>query len=435
MPDGVQPASILVQDNSVQSVGPYGSAPAELPMRDFGDQYILPGLIDAHIHINEPGRTHWEGFETATKAAAAGGFTCLVDMPLNCIPSTTSVAALAEKRAAASGNAVVDYRLWGGTVHGNAPDLKPLAQAGVAGFKAFMVHPGTEEFSMVEEADLRLAMPVIAECGLPLLVHAESPGPIAAAPTAPGEWRAYQKYLASRPDESEVEAIRLLIRLCAEYKCHGHVVHLSSAKALGDLRTAREAGLPLTVETCPHYLYFAAECIADGNTALKCAPPIRSIANQAELWQALRARQIDLIATDHSPCPPELKKFDVGDFKQAWGGIASVSLALSAVWTKASENGFAMSDIARWMAEKPAELAGISSFKGKIAAGYDADFAVFDAAERWQPAPDSLHFRHKVSPYLGEPLQGRVTSTFLRGQCVYNGDFPPQRLGRECRVG
>ena len=435
MPDGVQPASILVQDNSVQSVGPYGSAPAELPMRDFGDQYILPGLIDAHIHINEPGRTHWEGFETATKAAAAGGFTCLVDMPLNCIPSTTSVAALAEKRAAASGNAVVDYRLWGGTVHGNAPDLKPLAQAGVAGFKAFMVHPGTEEFSMVEEADLRLAMPVIAECGLPLLVHAESPGPIAAAPTAPGEWRAYQKYLASRPDESEVEAIRLLIRLCAEYKCHVHVVHLSSAKALGDLRTAREAGLPLTVETCPHYLYFAAECIADGNTALKCAPPIRSIANQAELWQALRARQIDLIATDHSPCPPELKKFDVGDFKQAWGGIASVSLALSAVWTKASENGFAMSDIARWMAEKPAELAGISSFKGKIAAGYDADFAVFDAAERWQPAPDSLHFRHKVSPYLGEPLQGRVTSTFLRGQCVYNGDFPPQRLGRECRVG
>ncbi len=435
MPDGVEPACILVQDDAVHSVSPYGSAPAEMQVRDFGDQYILPGLIDAHIHINEPGRTHWEGFETATKAAAAGGFTCLIDMPLNCIPSTTSVAALEEKRSAASGNAVVDYRFWGGTVHGNSQDLKPLAQAGVAGFKAFMVHPGTEEFSMVEEADLRLAMPLIAECGLPLLVHAESPGPIAAAPVAQGEWRAYQKYLASRPDESEVEAIRLLIRLCAEYKCRVPVVHLSSAKALEEIRGARAEGLPLTVETCPHYLYFAAECIADGNTALKCAPPIRSKANQAELWQALRAGEIDLVATDHSPCPPELKKLDSGDFKQAWGGIASVSLALSAVWTKARENGFAMTDIARWMAEKPAELAGISSFKGKIAAGYDADFAIFDASEEWQPTPDSLHFRHKVSPYLGEPLQGRVTATFLRGECVYNGDFPTQRRGRECRVG
>ncbi len=430
----MQPASILVQDEAVHSVGPYGSAPAEIEVRDFGDQYILPGLIDAHIHINEPGRTHWEGFETATKAAAAGGFTCLIDMPLNCIPSTTSLAALEEKRAAASGNALVDYRFWGGTVHGNGADLKPLAQAGVAGFKAFMVNPGTEEFSMVEEADLRIAMPIIAQCGLPLLVHAESPGPIAAAPVTPGEWRAYHKYLASRPDESEVEAIRLLIRLCAEYKCHVHIVHLSSAQALGEIRAAREAGLPLTVETCPHYLYFAAECVADGNTALKCAPPIRSKANQAELWQALRAREIDLVATDHSPCPPELKKFESGDFKQAWGGIASVSLALSVVWTKASANGFAMSDVARWMAEKPAELAGISSFKGKIAAGYDADFAIFDASQEWQPTPDSLHFRHKVSPYLGETFQGRVTSTFLRGQCVYNGDFPPQRLGRECRV-
>ena len=294
----------------------------------------MPGLVDPHIHINEPGRTDWEGFETATRAAAAGGYTCLIDMPLNCIPSTTDVAALAGKRQAAAGKALVDYRFWGGAVHGNAGHLQALAQNGVAGFKAFMVHPGTNEFSMVTEQDLRLAMPIVAETGLPLLVHAEAPGPIeeAARQCTDRDMRRYANYMNSRPESAEIEAISLIIKLCREYSCRVHVVHLAAASALTDLRAARDEGLPITVETCPHYLFFSAEAIEDGNTAFKCAPPIRRAENRELLWEALQKGDIDLIATDHSPCPPEMKRIEEGDFKGAWGGIASVSLALPAVY-------------------------------------------------------------------------------------------------------
>jgi allantoinase len=441
LPGGVKPACVVFKNGVIESVVAHGTLPEQAELYDHGEQYILPGLIDAHIHINDPGRSDWEGFETATRAAAAGGFTCIVDMPLNCIPATTTVEALDAKRVSAQGNAMVDFLFWGGAVHGNTEHLKPLAEAGVAGFKAFMVHPGIEEFSMVDEADLRQAMPVIAQTGLPLLVHAEAPGPIQAAPAAPDAWHDYAAYLVSRPDESERQAIQLLIRLCEEYRCKVHIVHLSSAAALASLRLARESGLPITVETCPHYLYWTAEAIAAGNTALKCAPPIRSKANQAELWRALRARDIDLIATDHSPCPASMKKRETGDFRQAWGGISSVSLALSVVWTQAQLHGFDMSDVARWLCDQPARLAGVSMEKGRIASGFDADFAVFDDEETWLVTADDLHFKNKVSPYVDERLKGRILATYLRGERIYErpamtdaAAFSPTFNGRECRV-
>lgn len=418
------------EDGRITQVGDHAATAVE----DFGDNYILPGLIDSHIHINEPGRTEWEGFETATRAAAAGGYTCLIDMPLNCIPSTTDLGALAQKRAVAAGKAFVDYRFWGGAVQGNSGDLKALAAAGVAGFKCFMVHPGTDEFSTVTEEDLRVAMPIIARGGLPLLVHAELPGPIdeAARQLTGADMRWYANYLLSRPDSAEVEAIRLIIRLCREYGCRVHIVHLATGSALADLRTARVEGLPITVETCPHYLFFSAEEIPDGDTAFKCAPPIRGKENRELLWKALQAGEIDLIATDHSPCPPELKRTETGDFKAAWGGIASVSLALSAVWTAASKRGIALAEVVRWMAERPAVLAGATARKGRIVTGLDADFVIFDADAKWEVKAEDLHFRHKLSPYMGHQLRGRVEATFLRGKCVYSdGRFGERPGGRE----
>jgi allantoinase len=287
---------------------------------------------------------------------------------------------------------------------------------------------------MVSEEDLRLAMPLIAQSGLPLLVHAELPGPIdqAAGQLAGADMRRYANYLLSRPDSAEVDAIRLIISLCREYGCRVHIVHLSTASALVDLRVARDEGLPITVETCPHYLFFSAEEIADGNTPFKCAPPIREGENRELLWKALQAGEIDLIATDHSPCPPELKQMEAGNFQAAWGGIASVSLALSAVWTAASKRGIALAEVVRWMGGRPAALAGVAGRKGCIAAGLDADFVVFDADASWQVGAGDLHFRHKVSPYVGQHLKGRVQATFLRGECVYRGgQFSKSANGRE----
>jgi allantoinase len=295
----------------------------------------------------------------------------------------------------------------------------------VLGFKSFLVHPGTAEFSMVAEEDLRLAMPAIARTGRPLLVHAELPGPIK---TGDGPWRRYAEYLESRPDEAETQAIKLMTRLCREFRCPVHIVHLATAKALPALREARAEGLPLTAETCPHYLSFAAEDIPDGATQFKCAPPIRGAANRELLWQALRDGIIDLVATDHSPCPPAMKRFEEGDFQKAWGGIASLSVALSAMWSGASERGFEIGDVARWMAEKPAELAGLEGVKGRIAPGCDADFVVLDPDEEFLVKREDLHFRHAVSPFLGKRLKGRVKATYVRGRLV--GEAP----GRECRV-
>ena len=434
-PQGVRPGALLVDGELIRDIVAPDQIPAEAETRDFGDMAILPGLVDSHVHINDPGRTGWEGFETATRAAAAGGSTLVVDMPLNCIPSTTTVAALELKRAAAEGRCCVDWMTWGGIVRDNQGEVEPLAKAGVPGFKCFLIHPGIDTFTMVTEHQLRTALPALVRTGLPLLVHAEVPGHIDSAMErlADADWSNYGTYLESRPEEAEVQAIRMLLRLCREYNFRLHIVHLSASQALSELRAARAEGLPLTVETCPHYLHLAAEMIPNGSTLHKCAPPIRSRENCEKLWQALRDGTIDLVATDHSPCPTEMKQLTQRDFRSAWGGIAGLSLALPVMYTEATERGFGLAHIARWMAEAPAKLAGCGTRKGQLAVGYDADFVVFDTETEFVVTRNSLHYRHPVSVYMGERLRGRVKATYLRGTLVFaDGEFPRKPIGREC---
>ena len=440
-PQGIRPAAILVEDETIREVMPSEQFQREtrahgLEIHDFGDTPILPGLVDSHVHINEPGRTEWEGFNTATRAAAAGGYTFLVDMPLNCLPATTTVAALEAKREAARGKCRVDWAGWGGVVKGNQNDIESLVAAGVPGFKCFLIDPGINGFTMVGEDDLRLALPHVAKTGLPLLVHAELAGPVNAATErlAGADWRRYATYLQSRPDEAELAAIRLMIELCRKYKFHLHIVHLSTMQAFPELRAARAEGLPVSVETCPHYLHLAAEDIADGATLSKCAPPVRSRENCENLWQGLREGLIDLVATDHSPCPPGMKRVDEGSFRTAWGGISSLSVALPVTWTEAHRRGFTLMDIARWMAQGPARLTGCDKRKGRIAPGYQADFVVFDSDAEFTLTEEHLHHRYPLSPYLGETLRGVVRATYLRGRAVFEeGKFPGEPVGREWR--
>jgi len=433
-PQGIRPAAVLVEEECIRAVVSPSEVPPAASREDFGDLALLPGLVDSHVHINDPGRTEWEGFTTGTRAAAAGGYTMLVDMPLNSIPSTTNVAALEAKREAAKGKCSVDWAAWGGVVRGNQQDIEPLAEAGVRGFKCFLVHPGIEEFTMVSAEDLRHSLPHIARTGLPLLVHAELPGPIDAATSKleTANWSRYSTYLQSRPDEAELSAIQLMITLCREYGFHLHVVHLATARGLEILRDARSEVLPITVETCPHYLHLTAETVVDGATQCKCAPPIRDRANREQLWQGLKEGIIDLVVTDHSPCPPAMKTMDEGNFQTAWGGIASLSMALPVMWTEAQQRGFALTDIVRWMAEQPAKLAGSQAHKGQISPGHDADLVVFDPDAEFQATRDRLHHRHAVSPYLGETLRGVVKKTYVRGKLVFeDGVFPNRPSGRE----
>jgi len=433
-PEGTRRAALLVEGGVIRAVCAPEELPASVPVTDFGTRAILPGLVDTHVHINEPGRTEWEGFATGTRAAAAGGYTQLVDMPLNCLPETTTVPALEAKRAAASSGGpggtnqcLIDWAAWGGAVADNQAHILPLARAGVRGYKCFLIYPGCDGFTMIDREQLERSLPAIAESGLPLLVHAELAEPIETATTAlnarSADWRNYATYLASRPDEAEVQAIRMMIALCRKYRFRLHIVHLATAQALPDIRAARAEGLPITVETCPHYLHFAAEDIADGATLLKCAPPIRTRASREQLWDALLRNQdaglIDLVVTDHSPCPPEMKGLNEGRFDLAWGGIASLSVALSAVWTGAVERGFTLDDIARWMSSAPASLAGFSDRAGALAAGREASFVVFDPEASFVPELSDLHTRHAISPYVGERLKGRVEATYLRGEAVY----------------
>ncbi len=435
-PDGVRPAAVLVEGERIRGVVSVDQAPAEAKAQDFGDAAIFPGLVDSHVHINDPGRADWEGFETATRSAAAGGYTTLVDMPLNCLPATINVAALAAKRTAARNRCRVDWLAWGGVVSGNHRDVEPLAEAGVAGFKCFLVHPGIDGFTLVSEQELRTALPHVARTGLPLLVHAELPAPIESATEklARADWSNYKTYLQSRPQEAELLAIRMLLSLCREYTFRLHIVHLSASAALPELRAARSEGLAVSVETCPHYLHLKAETIPNGGTIFKCAPPIRWGENCERLWEGLRDGTIDLVATDHSPCPPEMKRFAEGDFRAAWGGIASLSMALPVMNTEASKRGFSLNDVARWMAEAPAKLAGCDARKGRIAAGYDADFVVFEPENEFVVSKDRLHYRHSISPYLGEKLSGVVKATYLRGKLVFrDGEFPGEAIGQECR--
>jgi allantoinase len=436
--EGIAPKWVTFEQGRIVSVG--DSAPSSPgDVLDIGNHALLPGLVDTHVHINEPGRTEWEGFTTATRAAAAGGITCLVDMPLNSIPSTTDEAALEQKRDSAKGQCIVDYAFWGGAVPGNMGELQRLARAGVRGFKCFLSPTGTAEFTALSFDELRSAMPSIVETGLPLLVHAESPDRLLESePNA--DPRVYATYCKTRPSAAEIEAIGFLIDICRQYRHPIHVVHLSAAEAIPDLQRARAEGLPITVETCPHYLSFIAEQIPAGATEYKCAPPIRDAANRQLLWRALRDRTVDMVVTDHSPCPPALKCREQGNFLTAWGGIASLSLSLPATWTAARQQGFALNDVVRWMCEKPAALAGLSSSKGRIMPGYDADFVVFDPDAEFVITENRLHFRHPVSPYVGLSLKGAVKMTFLRGKMVFErevgsdtGHFPGAPSGCECR--
>ena len=436
-PEGIRPAAILVEGEKIQALVSPDQIPKNFETLDFGDAAILPGLVDSHVHINDPGRAEWEGFDTGTRAAAAGGYTFLVDMPLNCLPATTTVAALEAKRAAAQGRCRVDWAAWGGVVHDNQADIEALAAAGVPGFKCFLIHPGIDGFTMVTEQQLRAALPAVARTGLPLLVHAELPGLIDAATEKldDADWRRYSIYLQSRPEEAELVAIRLLLSLCREYKFRLHIVHLSASAALQELSAARSQGLKVSVETCPHYLHLTSETIKDGATVCKCAPPIRNRKNRERLWQGLRDGVIDLVVTDHSPCPPEMKRLDEGNFRTAWGGISSLSVALSLMWTEASNRGFTLLDIARWMAAAPARLAGCEMRKGRIAPGFDADFVVFDPEREFVVTEERLHYRHQLSPYMGETLRGVVKATYLRGKPVFReGEFPGEPTGREFAV-
>jgi allantoinase len=435
-PHGIRAGAVLVDGERIQGVVAPSEVPASAARLDFGDTALLPGLVDSHVHINDPGRREWEGFGTATRAAAAGGYTMLVDMPLNCVPATTNFSALEAKRRAAQGQCHVDWAAWGGVVRDNQAEIEPLARAGVLGFKCFLVHPGIDEFSMVGERELRAALPHVARTGLPLLVHAELPDPIdtATEQVRSADWTRYSTYLRSRPDEAELAAIKLMLSLCREYGFRLHIVHLATGLALEVLRAARTQGLAVSVETCPHYLHLEAESIADGATQYKCAPPIRGRANREQLWQGLKDGVIDMVVTDHSPCPPEMKRLKEGDFRSAWGGIASLSMALPVMWTEAQCRGFSLSDIARWMAERPALLAGCDKRKGKIAEGYDADLVVFDPEAEFRVTEDRLHHRHAVSPYLGEKLRGLVKRTYLRGKIVFqDGAFPGVVTGKEFR--
>jgi allantoinase len=435
LPGGLIPAAVHIADERIAAITPYAEIPPDAQLVDAGDHVLMPGLVDTHVHLNEPGRTEWEGFETGTRAAAAGGVTTLIDMPLNSVPATTTVAALDAKREAAARTCHVDVGFWGGVVPGNEADLAPLWNDRVCGFKAFLVPSGVSEFDHVGRADLERAMPILARLGAPLLVHAEVPGPIeqalaAAPPAGAAEWRAYATYLASRPPAAEDAAIAMLLELSRAHGTHVHIVHLSSVTSLEMLRAARRDGVAVSVETCPHYLVFAAEEIPDGATAFKCAPPIRSQPNREQLWDALAAGTIDLVATDHSPAPPSTKCPESGDFLRAWGGIASLQLGLAAVWTAAREHGRGVTDIARWMCQAPARLAGLAGRKGTLAPGCDADLVIWDPDAAWEVDATALYHRHPLTPYAGRRLYGMVLETWLRGRRVFGRDEgiigPPQ---------
>jgi allantoinase len=418
-PAGVGPGVVRVREGRIDAVEPKVGGAGTL---DVGDLVVMPGIVDTHVHVNEPGRTEWEGFRSAGRAAAAGGTTTIVVMPLNCTPAATTVAALRAEAGAALGTSLVDFGLWGGVVPGNAGEIEGMWGAGALGFKCFLVDSGADDFPRVGVGDLDEAMAETARLGAPLLAHSEDPGVIEAAGALSGLRdcpRSYAVYLASRPPEAERRAIETMIALCRRHRGPTHIVHVAAASALEDIARARAEGLPLTAETCPHYLSFAAEKIGDGRTVFKCAPPIRDAANRERLWAGLREGVLGMVASDHSPCPPELKRMGSGDFGAAWGGVSSLQLSLPVVWTGAARRGHSLGDLARWLCEGPARLAGIDDSKGRIAPGYDADLVVWDPDAAWTVRAGDLHHRHAVTPYDGVTLRGRVKATFVRGTRVY----------------
>ncbi|HEY7594008.1 MAG TPA: allantoinase AllB [Actinophytocola sp.] len=421
-PDGERSGCVGIKDGAIVEVADSLDAPRVVELA--ADEVLLPGLVDTHVHVNDPGRSEWEGFPTATRAAAAGGVTTLIDMPLNSIPPTTDLAALAQKRATARGRVHVDVGFWGGAVPGNLTELVALHEAGVFGFKCFLLHSGVEEFGYLSPAELGEALRLLHGVGALMIVHAEDPSVIEHAPAASG--RHYAGFLASRPRAAENAAIATVIDLARAADARVHVLHLSSSDALPVVAAARREGVRVTAETCPHYLTLRAEDVPDGATQFKCCPPIREGANQDLLWQGLADGTIDCVVSDHSPCTAELKRFDTGDFGAAWGGIAGLQLGLPAVWTAAVERGVPLSDVVRWLSSAPADLVGLRR-KGRIAPGHDADLVVFAPAVSFLVDAGALYHRNPVTAYHGRSLTGVVRSTWLRGTRV-DGAAPRGQL-------
>ncbi|MFN2399990.1 MAG: allantoinase AllB [Gemmatimonadaceae bacterium] len=429
-------ADVHVRDGVIRAIRPHGekATSQSLEVIDCGDFALMPGLVDTHVHMNEPGRTEWEGFATGTRAAAAGGVTTVLDMPLNSIPATTNVRALKEKIDATDGKLWVDVGFLGGVVPGNAADIQGLWEAGVYGFKCFLAPSGVSEFQMVKHEDLTRALPKLNELDAVLMAHAElapsdpyaGPGGGAITPAGARDPRRYDTYCWLHEAIDENAAISYLLRLCLEYRARIHVVHLSSAANARNVRREQLAGVNLTVETCPHYLHFEAEDVPDGATEFKCSPPIRPSGyhGTTSLWDGLEDGLISMIVSDHSPCPPEMKALETGDFRLAWGGISSLQLGLSVIWNDASQRGrgvrITLDKVAEWMCENPARLVGLDRRKGKIQVGHLADFVVFDPDDSFRVSPGELHSRHKITPYAGEQLKGVVHATYLRGHKIYD---------------
>ncbi|KAM6963103.1 allantoinase, mitochondrial [Aplochiton taeniatus] len=430
----IRPAVILIQEGKIHTIlsdpGPSVELDAACEVWDVGERLVMPGIVDSHVHVNEPGRTTWEGFWTATRAAAAGGVTTIVDMPLNSIPPTTTLGNFHVKMKAAAGQCFVDVAFWGGVIPNNQLELRPMTQAGVAGFKCFLIHSGVDEFPHVTKGDLHTAMKQLQGTGSVLLFHAEQEVN-QSTQEEEEDPKEYSTFLKSRPDIMEFEAIKTVTELCLQYQVRCHIVHLSSAQPLPLILAARGAGAPLTVETTHHYLTLSAEDIPAGATQFKCCPPIRGKANQEELWAALKVGHIDMVVSDHSPCTPDLKKLDSGDFTQAWGGISSLQFGLPLFWTGAIKRGFSLPDVVQLLCQKTAQLCRLDNQKGSLVPGHDADLVIWDPEKEFEVKEASIQHKNKLTPFLGVKLQGEVCATIVRGQVVYReGSFSPQPLGK-----